>query len=94
MSQPITEPPAVTDPVTDPAGQDPPEPTTGTPAEPAAAAEPTPTEGIDDLPDHWQKEIKRLRAEAGKDRTAAKETAAAEARTAALAEAEAQLTAR
>ena len=47
----------------------------------------TTTGGIDDLPDWAQKELKRLRAEAGKDRTAAKEKAATEARKAAEAEA-------
>lgn len=47
-----------------------------------------PSGGLDDLPESWQKEIKRLRAEAGKNRTQAQEKAAREAREAALAEAE------
>jgi len=76
-------------------GQEPPAaPTTDGPTD-SKPTEPTkPTDSIDALPDWAQAEIKRLRAEAGKDRTEAKAKAAEEAAAKAKAAAEAEAAAR
>ena len=72
-------------------GQEPPaDPATADPADSKPTEQSKPADSIDALPDWAQAEIKRLRAEAGKDRTEAKAKAAEDAAAKAKAAAEAE----